>query len=115
MRHFLILASLMLISVPARAEPPAPPRSTALAVTAEIVSPLGGAGCFYQRRYLLGAVVAAGSFIAGGLMIYALQHKDRDPTIVNAVAYGVMRGIGIAGAAAPDTRPPIGLAYGFTF
>ncbi len=84
----------------AEAEPRAP-RSRALALTIEILSPLGGPGSFYARRYVRGSLVVAGSLLSGGMMLYALRHGDRDAAIVNAVAYGAMRGIGIASAAAP--------------
>lgn len=105
MRRLALLALLpLLLPSAARAEPP-PPRSTGVAVALEIVSPVGGAGCFYRRRPLPGALVVAGTLISGGMLAHALAHSDRDATIVDAVAYGVMRTIGIVAAAQPDAPP----------
>jgi len=118
-------------SVAAKVEPPASPeerpRSVPLAVTLEVLSPLGGPGCFYRRREVAGVLVVAGSLIAGGLLLYAVHHADPDATIINAVAYGTMRSLGVAAAAATWPDPPqrasalpvttraLGLGYGFSF
>jgi len=77
-----------------------------VAIPIEILSPVGGAGCFYQRRILSGVIVTAGSVIAGGDMIWGLTRNDRDVTIINAVAYGLMRGAGIFLAAQPTAVLP---------
>jgi hypothetical protein len=82
------------------------PRSRAVSIPAEILSPVGGAGCFYQRRPLAGVLVIAGSLIAGGALIWAASHGDRDATILDAVAYGVVRGAGIFVAAQPTAGVP---------
>lgn len=124
MRRLPLLAlPLALLATPARAEPP--PRSAGVAVALEIVSPIGGAGCFYRRRPLPGALVVVGTLISGGLLAHALAHSDRDGAIVDAVAYGVMRSIGIVAAAQPDAPPrpkafspappAYGLSYRFSF
>ena len=94
---------------PAGATAPAPapgPRSRAVAIPIEILSPVGGAGCFYQRRILSGVLVTAGSLIAGGAMLWGITHADRDVTIINAVAYGVLRGAGVFLAAQPTAVLP---------
>ena len=106
-----LLVPALLLARPAQAETPAPaalaappaPRSTAVAVTLEVVSPLGAVGCFYRRRYLPGALVTASALITGGSLIYALATNNRDASILNAVAYGVTRLIGIAAASRPDS------------
>jgi hypothetical protein len=108
--------------------PPAPPAlrptSTALAVTLEMLSPVGGAGAFYRGRPVEGALVVAGSLVAGGLLLYAALNGDRDATIVGAVAFATMRGVGIAAAAptpvssvpaAPRAARPVGLSYALSF
>jgi hypothetical protein len=77
-----------------------------VAIPIEIVSPLGGAGCFYQRRILSGVIVSAGSLIAGGTMLWGITHGDRDATIINAVAYGLLRAAGIFVAAEPTAVLP---------
>jgi hypothetical protein len=82
------------------------PRSRAVSIPIEILSPVGGAGCFYQRRILTGVLVTAGSLIAGGTMIWGIAHGDRDATIINAVAYGLIRGTGIFAAAQPTAASP---------
>jgi hypothetical protein len=145
MRHHLAVAVIAaLIPATGHAEPPlahpapaaalapvaAVPRSPALAATFEILSPLGGAGCLYRRRYALGALVMAASLISGGMMIHGLAHLkpatgdtrgDGDEVSLNAVAYGVSRFIGLVGAARPDDAPAprsatsTGLAHVFSF
>ncbi len=77
------------------------------AISMEVLSPVGGAGCFYRRRYVAGAIVVAGSLISGGTLIYATAQHDKDPIIINAVAFAVMRVIGIAAAARPDELPAL--------
>jgi hypothetical protein len=84
------------------AEPPAP-RSAAIAITLEAVSPIGAVGCFYRRRWLPGALVTLGTVLTGSMFSYGIATQNRDATIINAVAYGVTRAIGIAAAARPDT------------
>ena len=114
------------------AEPPSP-GSRALAITIEMLSPVGGAGCFYQRHYLAGALVIAGSLIMGGSLIYAVKTSDRDATIAHALGYGLLRSLGVAAAAqtysasgfqdpAPRVSPPpalatrtVGFSYRFSF
>jgi hypothetical protein len=119
------------------APPPSPaplaPRSRAVAVSVEVLSPVGGAGCFYRRLYLPGTLVTAGSLIAGGSLFYALATGNREGTIINAVAYGVTRLIGIVAAARPQApipsatppspepalpsprAPSVGLSYALSF
>jgi hypothetical protein len=77
-----------------------------VAIPIEILSPVGGAGCFYQRRILSGVVVTAGSLIAGGTMLWGVTHGDRDATIINAVAYGLLRAAGVFVAAQPTAVLP---------
>jgi hypothetical protein len=112
MRSPCLLAALaVMLPAVAHAEPAAPLASRpspALATTFELLSPVGGAGCFYRHRWLAGALVTAGSLIGGGLMIHGLVKGDRDETSVNAVAYGVARLIGVVAAVRagqPADRP----------
>ncbi len=111
----LLLAAPILAPARARADTPAPamsaaapladPPSTtnrALAISLEVLSP--GAGCVYRHRYLSAVVVAAGSLVSGGMLLYALHAGDRDTSIVSATAFGVLRAVGLA-AAAPSTPP----------
>jgi hypothetical protein len=92
-------------AAPAAPEAPGPRRSRAIAITVEALSPIGAAGCFYRGHHLAGALVTAGSLISGGMLMWAVARSDRDATIVNAVAYGVVRALGIASAAQPDPAP----------
>src|SRR5438045_743055 len=69
-------------------------RGPVLAATFEILSPIGGAGCFYRQSYLIGALVTASSLISGGLMLHGVAHGNGDELSLNAVAYGVSRLIG---------------------
>jgi hypothetical protein len=94
------------VTAPTASPPPLAPRSRGLAVTFEVVSPVGGAGCFYRRLYLPGTLVMAGSAISGGLLAYSLATNNRDGAIISAVAYGVARLIGIVAAARPDEPAP---------
>jgi hypothetical protein len=121
------------VTAPTAPPPPLAPRSRGLAVTFEVVSPVGGAGCFYRRSYLPGALVMVGSAISGGSLAYALATSNRDGAIINAVAYGVARLIGIVAAARPEPAPvpaapppdpgplpstparSVGLTHAFTF
>jgi len=79
--------------------PEAPERSVALAVTIEVLSPVGGAGCIYRRSYVPGAIVMLGSLITGSTLIYAATTHDKDGAILNAVGYTLLRTLGIVGAA----------------
>jgi hypothetical protein len=141
MRHGPLIALVAaLVPTAAHAEPPlaqpapeaafapapAPPRSVALAATFELLSPIGGAGCLYRRRYAVGALVMAASLISGGLMIHGLAHPatktDRsngDEVSLNAVAFGVSRFVGLVSVARPDDppapRPSTGLAHVLAF
>lgn len=94
---------------PALAPTAPPPKSTALAVTVEAVSPVGGAGCFYRGRYLAGVLVTAGSLLGGSMLLYAARQGDPDATVIAAVAYGAMRAIGISAAARADGPSPSSL------
>lgn len=134
MRHLVPLALLVLIPATAHAEPPlaSPPsaqvapvelRRVALGVTLEVLSPVGGAGCFYRRRWLVGALVTAGSLIGGGLMLHGLVRGNSDEVGLNAFAYGVSRLVGIVATARPDPlplppaprAPVVGFSYGASF
>jgi hypothetical protein len=103
------LAILLLSPALARAQAApavtAGPRSRAVAIPIEIVSPVGGAGCFYRGRVVEGVVVTVASLAAGGTMLWGVTHDDRDVTIINAVAYGVARAAGIYLAAEPVAPP----------
>lgn len=138
-----ILALLLLtlgLTPAAHAEAPATerrgPESAAIAIALEVLSPLGGPGCIYRRRPLPFAIVTAGSLLSGGMLLYALHQGDRDATIINAIAYGVMRALGVAAAAQPSapvlparlpdaasragalpatTGRTLGLSYGLSF
>ena len=122
------LRGLPPIPEPVRAVAPPPPEAQHatpnrrdLAIAFELLSPGGGAGCFYRRRNVAGALVIVGSLLSGGLMLNAVQRDDIDATVVGAVAYGLMRTLGLVGAAldegplrspfarAPDTAPPAAL------
>jgi len=145
--HVLTLSAAMLLAPPTARAQSAPvatpvamevaPRSTALAVALEVVSPLGGAGCFYRRRYWVGALVTAAAAITGGTMLHGLTHNNGDEVSLNAVGYGISRLVGVVMAARPDPPPApapplpepapraaalpgipaktIGLSYGFAF
>ncbi len=91
---------------PASPDPATPaPRSGPVAITIEALIPVGGAGCFYRRRYVPAVIVAAGSLVSGGTLIYSAATRNRDAAIVNAVAYVLIRAAGIAAAASPDPEP----------
>ncbi len=114
----MLAAPVLALSPAARAEAPAtvgPPAapvasaggpSRALAITLEVLDPLGGIGSMYRHRYLTGALVAAGSLLAGSLGLYAFHQGDRDTSIVSVFAYGAMRAVGIAAAAQGAPSPP---------
>jgi hypothetical protein len=94
-----------------------------LAVTFELVSPFGAAGCVYQRRPVLGVLVAAGSLFAATLALYAAHQHETDTTLVGGLSYGLLRALGVAGAAGldlPSGRPPptaktLALGYQLSF
>jgi len=90
---------------PEAVAPPAP-RSLAVAIPIEVLSPVGAAGCFYRRRYVSGAIVALGSLFTGGTFIYAVATQDRDGAILNAVGYGLLRVLGVVEAARADGATP---------
>ena len=96
----------------AAVEVPAKPGERALATVVEILSPFGGAGCFYRHRYLTGVVVIAGSLIGGGLLLDAVHRQDPDVTVIGAVSYGVARALGVA--AAVQSYPVLFPAWSFS-
>ena len=72
--------------------------NTSLAAFLDAISPVGGVGCFYVRRYAAGVLTVLGSGAAAGLAYYGYQEDSIGFLVGGVLSYFAFRIVGMSAA-----------------